>query len=191
MTPKRTTKESVELAFRRAPIVGESVDPVIAGILWLVLMLGIVGVALAGSVLFPHDKDARSHVIQLAGGVLLVLGAYFTVRNLMASQAQQYAERLRTTIAELDKSSPAVQRAAVNLLEAMAYENSGLPGNSEGKKVDGIRKNAIYVALKAFADTPDRDETARKFAAAASMNVGVRLGLGPDSEASQENRQTN
>jgi hypothetical protein len=150
----RNLKDAIEEPFRRVPVIKDAADPVVAGVLWLVVILTVAGVALAGTVIFPHDKDARSHIIQLAGGMIVILGAYFTARRLVAGQTQQYVERLGATLALLDSDHEATRIGAIKLLQGMAVEGAGLPRNSGGIESAGAWQAAIQQALKAVADNP-------------------------------------
>lgn len=148
-------------ASKRIPVVGETVDP------WIfLLLLGLagsttVGVMFAGEV-FPNEpeKDARSHVIQLAAGLIVLLGAYFTAVNIREARAQQAFDRLSKVIDQLASESDAVRMGAIRLLEGLAMERLDLPSGSYGHTARLARQNAIRDALGALASEP-RDSPVR------------------------------
>ena len=141
--------------FKSRRVLGGATDPAAALMLWIIAIVGGVAVALAGNAFFQHDKDARSHVIQLAGGVIVLFGAYFTARQLMNAQTQKYAERLGSTLEQLGSGSMSVRISAIRLLQGMLLESHGLPGDTRGRYIDAAWKAAIRDALKAFAEAED------------------------------------
>jgi len=133
----------------RVPIVRETADP------WIFLML--VGLVLATilALIFPEqvfsgDRDPRTHIIQVAAGLLVILGAYFTSVNLREVRAHQSFERLCKTIGQLESDSEAVRIGAIRLLESLELEKLDLPTGSAGE-VTSARRQAIREALEAFA----------------------------------------
>lgn len=136
-------------ASTRIPIVRETADP------WIFLMLAGLVLLTALALAFPDevfsgDKDARTHVIQVAAGLLVILGAYFTSVNIREVRAHQSFERLHKVIGQLESESEAVRIGAIRLLESIALEKLDLPTGSAGE-VTRARRKAIREALDAFA----------------------------------------
>jgi hypothetical protein len=147
----------------RIPLVRETADP------WIFLVLSVLFVATAFAVVFPEDvfagdRDARSHVIQVAAGLLVVLGAYFTAVNIRESRNQQAFDRLCRVIDQLGVESEAVRVGAVRLLESIALEKLDLPSGSTGD-VLRARQHAVRDVLAAVArestGSPSSDLAAR------------------------------
>lgn len=130
----------------RIPLVRETADP------WIFLVLAALVVVTAFAVTFPQDvfpgdKDARGHVIQVAAGFLVILGAYFTAVNIREARAQQAFDRLCRVIEQLGSGNEAVRIGAIRLLESIALEKLDLPGGSTGE-VMRARNAAIREALE-------------------------------------------
>jgi hypothetical protein len=136
----------------RIPIVRETADPWIFTVLLLLVGLATFGVLDPNSV-FPGDDDARAHVIQVAAGFLVILGAYFTAVNLREVRAHQAFDRLCRAVDQLGSESDAVRIGAVHLLESLALERLDLPTGSAGE-VMRAKKSAIFDALEVLADDP-------------------------------------
>lgn len=136
----------------RIPIVHETADPWIFTVLLLLVGLATYGVINADSV-FPGDKDARAHVIQVAAGFLVILGAYFTAVNLREARAHQAFDRLCRAVDQLGSESDAVRVGAVHLLESLALERLDLPTGSAGEVMQA-KRSAIFEALEALAGDP-------------------------------------
>jgi hypothetical protein len=133
----------------RIPLVRETADPwVFLELVVLVVVAGL-GVAFAGAI-FPGDDEARSHVLQVAAGVLIVFGAYFTSVNIREVRAHQAFERLQTVIDQLGSDSEAVRAGAIRLLQSIALEKLDLPTGSTGEVVVA-RQRAVEDALSAVA----------------------------------------
>jgi hypothetical protein len=141
--------------FKNLPVLGGATDPAAGLILWIIAIVSGVAFALAGDVFFQHDKDARSHVIQLAGGVIILFGAYFTARQLMNAQTQKYAERLSSTLEQLGSARMSVRISAIRLLQGMLLESHGLARDKSGRYIEAAWKAAIRDALRAFAEAED------------------------------------
>jgi hypothetical protein len=75
--------------FARLPITRDAGDPEYAGVLLLFAL--IVG---GGLLFLGGTSDAYGHVLQTAGGALVLLGLYFTGINLRWTRYEQYAGRL-------------------------------------------------------------------------------------------------
>jgi hypothetical protein len=131
---------------KRIPLIGGAADPVAMVALGL---LGLVAITLVW--LGPHilrgDRDARSHIIQLLGLVAVLVGGYFTARQLMAGHTQKYAERLGAALEQLGSDKMPVRLGAIRLLEGLAAESKGLPGDKRGRAVEEAWNGAIADAL--------------------------------------------
>lgn len=134
----------------RIPLIRETADP------WIFLVLTALVVAAAFGIfcpetVFPGDEDARTHVIQVAAGMLLILGAYFTAVNIREARAQQSFDRLCKVIDQLGSDSETVRVGAIRLLESIALEKLDLPGGSAGQ-VRRARQKAILDALASVSE---------------------------------------
>jgi hypothetical protein len=76
--------------------------------------------------IFPHESlnDARSHVIQVVGGIVVLLGSYFAARNVTVARAQQSSQLLSTAFDQLGSSNTAVRIGAIRRLEKIAREDT-------------------------------------------------------------------
>jgi hypothetical protein len=133
----------------RIPLVRETADPWIFLVLAALVLATLFAVSFPGEV-FPEDDDARTHVIQLAAGALVILGAYFTAVNIREARAQQAFERLCRVIDQLGSETEAVRLGALRMLESIALEELDLPGGSTEAVLDA-RRRAIGEALAAVA----------------------------------------
>lgn len=133
----------------RVPLVRETADPWIFLVLLALVVVATAGVILAGDV-FPGDKDARTHVIQVATGLLVILGAYFTAVNIREVRAQRSFEQLCAVIDQLGSQSESVRVGAIRLLQSLAHEELDLPGGALGRVVE-TRRLAILDALAVVA----------------------------------------
>jgi hypothetical protein len=133
----------------RIPLAKETADPWIFLVLVALVVVATVGVVFPEDV-FPGDEDARSHVIQVAAGFLVILGAYFTAVNIREARAQHAFDRLCKVIEQLGSESEAVRIGAIRLLESIALEKLDLPGGSTGR-VMRARNDAIVEALGSVA----------------------------------------
>src|ERR1700690_759141 len=86
------------------PVLRDTADPEYAAIYFL-----FVCVVVGALVIFGRGNNAYTHILQTAGGVLVVLGVYLTSVNLRISRAEQYAGRLTAAIGQLDSGSEAVR----------------------------------------------------------------------------------
>ncbi len=133
----------------RIPVARETADP------WIFLVLiGLVAATVVALVfareVFPDDDDARGHVIQLATGMLVILGAYFTAVNIREVRAQQTFDRLCRVIEQLGSDSEPVRVGAIRLLESIALEKLDLPAGSAGSALEA-RHVAVREALASVA----------------------------------------
>jgi len=149
LVARRRPKAKLFEASTFLPFVGETADPWIFLVLSALVAVTVAGVALP-HVVFPRDRDARSHVIQVAGGLLVVLGAYFTAVNIREVRAQQAFERLCKVIEQLGDPSEHVRIGSVRLRESIALEDLDLTSGSMGD-VRRARRNAIRDALVSVA----------------------------------------
>jgi hypothetical protein len=145
------TKDRLFAFSERLPLIGRAADPFVAAALGLVVVLTLVFVAIPGQV-FPEDHNARGHILQLAGGLIVVGGAYFAAVNLRSTRASQLADRLRATLGDLGSDSEAVRVGAIQLLEGMANEDPNLPKDTAGRAAVQAQRRAIYAALAAMVE---------------------------------------
>lgn len=145
--------------FDRIPIVGEFADPIIATVL-LAIMAVTAGALLLSSQIFPHDHEARSHVIQIAGGLVLILGLYYASVTVRELRAQQYLERLSTLISQLASTNEAVRAGTLRLLQSAALERPTLPSDSTTEGAAQARRRAIWEAVTLVSKEGDSDASA-------------------------------
>jgi hypothetical protein len=138
----------------RIPLVKEAADPIVAAVLGLLVVLAIVGISIPGEI-FPHDNAARSHILQLAGGLILVLGAYYTSVNLRELRAHQYLDRLAKNIELLGAPNQAVRMGSIRLLQGIALERPALPVDSTTAGAASARRHAIREALETVSEADD------------------------------------
>ncbi len=136
----------------RVPLVREASDPMVLLVLAILVVATAIAVVFPSDV-FPGDKDARSHVLQLAGGVLVLFAAYFTSVNLRETRAQHAFERLSRAIEQLGSESEPVRIGAIKLLESIALERLELPSGTGGSAAIA-RHEAVREALEAVAREP-------------------------------------
>lgn len=146
MTRKVGLKAQLWSVTDRIPLVKETADPVVATALGLLVVVAIVGISIP-STIFPHDRTARSHVLQLAGGLLVVFGVYYTALTIRDRRSHEYLERVATLIAQLASPSPAVQIGTIRLLQNAALEKPALPRDSISAEASVARRDAILDAL--------------------------------------------
>lgn len=77
----------------------------------------------------PKDEldleiKARSSVAQIVGGVVLIIGAFSTVRSFMLARDQQVTDRFTKAVAQLGEESRAVRIGGVYALERIAEDSS-------------------------------------------------------------------
>jgi hypothetical protein len=134
--------------FENIWLIGDTGDPETTGL--LIIFATLVALALvAADVLLPHDRNAYSHVLQTAAGVVVLVGVYYTAANLRTAREEQYAARLATTIGQLGSETVAVRIGAIRLLEAMAWETPNVPTDARERVV--ARKKAILDVLTTVA----------------------------------------
>lgn len=134
----------------RIPIVKETADP------WVFLELAILVVAVGFGVafpdaVFPGDEDARTHMLQVGAGVLVIFGAYFTAVNIRQARSDQAFDRLHKVIDQLGSDSEAVRAGAIRLLQSILLEKMDLPSGTAGEAM-AARRKAVEDALSAVAD---------------------------------------
>jgi hypothetical protein len=140
----------------RIPLVREAADPVVATVLLLLLIATAYGIARPHDI-FPHDHDARGHVLQVAGGLLVVLGAYATSIALRDRRAHEYLTRLGDAIGKLDPAVPPATAGAIRLLQGLALERPALPADSTTPAAVAARRAAIWDALEMIERGRDGD----------------------------------
>jgi hypothetical protein len=129
------------------------VERLLAGALVLIVAGTYVAVRYAHDLL-PGDTDPRGHMLQIAAGVIVVLGAYFTAIGLTFNRAQRRIELLGKTVEQLANKDEATRISAVWVLEAIAYD---APLNHGEALMTGSLHRAIWWAL-ATAKPPVSDE---------------------------------
>jgi hypothetical protein len=116
---------SLEVPRRRNPgLEALTRPPVPLALIGLVtfVVITILSVRYAGD-LFPDDREARGHVLQIAAGVLVTLGVYFTALGLTFNRWQKRVELLGEAIDRLVANNEAVRIGAVWTLEHLAYDS--------------------------------------------------------------------
>jgi hypothetical protein len=118
-------KDAFEKWLATVPLLGDSEDPLLALVLWLLVGATFLSLFLATSI-FTRESvgDARIHVLQTAGGVLVVLGTYTAVRTATMTRSRTASERLISTLALLDSGSEAAQIGAIAHLPTLARQRS-------------------------------------------------------------------
>jgi hypothetical protein len=156
MNPRPGPKERLFQWVNGLPVIGEVADPIVASVLGMLVVVTMVAIAIPGSV-FPHDHDARTHVLQIAGGLLVVLGVYYTSIALRDRRAHEYLERFATAIGQLDSGCKATRLGAVRLIQGVALEKPVLPSDSTTAGALAARRKAIWDVLDQLSVDPDLD----------------------------------
>ena len=138
----------------RLPLLGEMADPIVASVLLVLVSVTIFGLASPHAV-FPHDHTPRSHILQAAGGLLVVFAAYYSAIALRDRRAHEYLDRLAKALSDLASDSVATRVGAIRLLQSLALERPVLPPDSTTIGALRARKAAIWEALSAL----DQDES--------------------------------
>jgi hypothetical protein len=137
------SKRSAFKFFDHIPIMRDTADPEYAGIYFLFMC------AVAGAlIVFGQSNSAYTHILQTAGGALVVLGVYLTSANLRISRSEQYAGRLMTAIGQLNSQSEAVRLGTIRLLEAILVEVPHV--TTEDRERVNRYKRAVIEALDAI-----------------------------------------
>ncbi len=159
------TKDWVEKKLHAIPVVGDADDPVVAVGLGVLLIATFVALHFSTD-LFPGEvvKDSRSHVFQLAGGVLVVVGAYTAVRTVANGRAQAASQLMLTTLALLDSESEASRIAAIRHLPTLA-KRRGADDQAIAKALKVLSKGSAgepdAVAAQAAIEAMPKPESAR------------------------------
>jgi hypothetical protein len=153
------SKDRLFTVSERIPLLGGAADPFMATVLGVFICVTLVAVEMPDRV-FPGDRDARTHVLQLASGLLVVGGFYFVAVTLRSTRAMQHADRLVTTIALLGSADDATRIAAIRLLEAMAHPNPNVPKDNASRAMAAAQRDAIVDALRFAANEQARPLTA-------------------------------
>ena len=156
MPAKAGPKTRLFATINRAPIVGELADPIVASVLGTLVIITIVAIALPSAV-FPRDHDGRTHVLQIAGGLLVVFGVYYTSIAVRDRRAHEYLERLAACIGQLDSTCKATRVGAVRLIQGIALETPVLPSDSTTEGALTARRDAIWDVLCELSRDPDED----------------------------------
>ena len=120
-------------------------------VLGVLVALTIAGICIPHT-LFPHDQNARSEVLQIAGGLLVVFGAYYTILGIIHRRAHEYLERLGKLIEQLGSPSQAVRIGTIRLLQSTAHEQPRFPQDSSTAEASAARWDAILDALAELAN---------------------------------------
>jgi hypothetical protein len=127
-----------------------------------VLLLLMVVTAIA---LVPHGTD-RDLVLKVAGGILLVLGAYFTARTLKQTRADQRATRMLKAIEMLENGSGPARLGAMWTLVDL--------GKSAERKREDWLKTAIRSVLSSVqSNYADDDELQQEIAGLNAAHPGL------------------
>ncbi len=135
--------------FDHVPGLRDANDPEYAGVLLL-----YVCVVAAILILLGKRANGYTHVLQTAGGLLVLLGLYITGINVRTARLEQYASRVMGAIAQLDTTNKAVEIGTVRMLEAMLHETPNV--TTEDRLKARRYKTAIVDALESLSsgDTP-------------------------------------
>lgn len=154
MTSPRGLKDRIWGLCDHIPLIKETADPIVATVLGIVIVVTALGISFPGRI-FPHDSAARSHVLQVAGGLVLIFGAYYTSVNLREVRAQQYLERLARIIEQTGNPSEPVRLGSIRLLQGALLEKPALPADSMSAKTATARQNAMLEVLRAISKEGD------------------------------------
>lgn len=143
-------KTRVYGAFDRVPVLREMADPVIAGCLAVVVLAVAVALVFAPDIL-PRDDNPEASIVQVGGGLVLVVGVYFTAVNIRLSRAANHSEHIATVLALLDTDREDVRLGAVKLLQAVGTESPDTPGDSASRAAARARQASIIGTLEVVA----------------------------------------
>jgi hypothetical protein len=174
MSSQRVDKRRIFAIFDRVPVVRQTGDPVIAGVLMLFALAVIVALALAEDI-FPGDDRARTYVVQIAGGFLALFVFYFASINLRTSRAQHYADRVSKAIEQVGSTSDVVRIGAVRLLEGLALEEPEIPGDDASRLAARAYRRAIADVLAEIADGESGELASKARHILASLEAQGRL----------------
>ena len=135
----------------RIPVMRDTADPEYAAIYGL-----FVCVVVGALIVFGQSSSTYTHILQTAGGVLVVLGVYLTSVNLRISRSEQYAGRLMTALGQLNSQSEAVRLGTIRLLEAMLVEVPFV--TAEDRERVARYKRAVIEALDAISSQGETRE---------------------------------
>jgi hypothetical protein len=151
----RTLKDRLERVPECVPLIKDAGDPVVAGLLLALLLAAIVCLIEANDI-FPSDHEARTHVIQAVGGIVVLLGAYFTANRLAFQRSQQRAEILSKLLDQIGSDNRAIRIGAIRLIERVVLE---LPRHRAAAVERRIYEQAIRDALETLREREDCDQT--------------------------------
>lgn len=132
--------------FDRVPGLRDTNDPEYAGV--LLVYLCIVAAIL---ILLGKRANGYTHVLQTAGGLLVLLGLYITGISTRTARLEQYASRVLGAIAQLDSTNEAVKIGTVRMLEAMLHETPNV--TTEDRLKVQRYKTAIIDTLEALGNS--------------------------------------
>jgi hypothetical protein len=132
------------------PRTASAADPTVATLLWA--LVGCAVAILIASILL-EEKEIREIGLAAIAGVVLLLGAYFTARNLRQTSHSSFVSNLLQA-AELFADPNPVKREAGR--QALDYLAAQLPS---GDGDDQARKAAALAVLEAGTDLPATDES--------------------------------
>jgi hypothetical protein len=122
-----------------APFVRDAEDPT-AALIGCVLLLGGAGVILA-SLLFDDDT-IRGAGLPAIGGILLILTAYFTARNLRQTARASFLDRMMRAAELIANGDRVARTAGLQALNRLADEARQLRRDDDLAAVEAVRAAA-------------------------------------------------
>lgn len=99
-------------------------DPTVATLIWLMLFVGACIFALS---IVNHDDKIRDAGLTALGGILFLLTAYFTARNLQINERKVFNEQLMRAselLCESERAKQAVAEATLTRMRARAHDKA-------------------------------------------------------------------
>jgi hypothetical protein len=152
--------------FDHVPGIRDTNDPEYAGILLVYVCIVVAALFVIGT-----RPNGYTHVLQTAGGFLVLLGLYITGVALRTGRLEQCTSRVMGAIAQLGTTNEAVQIGTIRMLEAMLYEAPNV--TSEDRVKVQRYKTAIIDALESMGSSSDTSaaQLARRVAASAKHDA--------------------
>jgi hypothetical protein len=126
-------------------------DPTVAKVVWAIVLVGaFVGAAAA----IGHSPEAADYGLKALGGVLVLMTAYFTARNLRQTARAAFLERLMRAAELLADQDRVKQAAGVHALDRLL----------ESKALDSADREAIGAVLRAYIDSDSADPSEKSVA---------------------------
>jgi hypothetical protein len=116
-------------------------DPTVAAVVWAIGLAGIVVGITAAEV---HDRAVADYGLKGLGGVLLLLTAYFTARNLRQAARTSFLERFMRASELLAEEDPVKRHAGLETLLRL-HDHAR----------DAADKGAVVAVVQEFVDTTD------------------------------------